>query len=64
MIGSSGHLLLVIMAAQVGLDPHRDIEWVTSREGNFMALFAQGQVDAFLGSRRSPRSCAPARSVA
>jgi NitT/TauT family transport system substrate-binding protein len=55
MLGSSGHLLLVIMAAQVGLDPHRDIEWVTSREGNFMALFAQGQVDAFLAFPPEPQ---------
>jgi NitT/TauT family transport system substrate-binding protein len=55
MIGSSGHLLLAIMAAHVGLDPHRDIEWVTSREGNFMALFAEGQVDAFLAFPPEPQ---------
>ncbi|MGH6902753.1 MAG: ABC transporter substrate-binding protein, partial [Geminicoccaceae bacterium] len=55
MLGSSGHLLLVIMAAQVGLDPHQDIDWVTSREGNFMALFAEGQVDAFLAFPPEPQ---------
>jgi NitT/TauT family transport system substrate-binding protein len=55
MIGSSGHLLLAIMAAQVGLDPHHDIDWVTNREGNFMALFAQGQVDAFLAFPPEPQ---------
>ena len=29
-LGSSAHLLLSVMAAQVGLDPHEDIEWVAS----------------------------------
>jgi NitT/TauT family transport system substrate-binding protein len=54
-LGSSGHLLLVIMAAQVGLDPHNDIDWVTSLRGNFMALFAEGQVDAFLAFPPEPQ---------
>jgi NitT/TauT family transport system substrate-binding protein len=54
-LGSSGHLLLAIMAAQVGLDPHKDIDWVTSPAGNFMALFAEGQVDAFLAFPPEPQ---------
>jgi NitT/TauT family transport system substrate-binding protein len=54
-LGSSGHLLLVIMAAQVGLDPHNDIDWVTSPDGNFMELFAQGKVDAFLAFPPEPQ---------
>ena len=63
-LSSSGHLYLSIMAAHVGLDPQRDIEWVTSPDGNAMELFAEGKVDAFLGFPPSRRSCAPARSVA
>ena len=46
-LGKSGHLLLAVIAAQVGLDPHKDIEWVTSPTA--MELFAEGKVDAFLG---------------
>ncbi|HZA67132.1 MAG TPA: ABC transporter substrate-binding protein, partial [Geminicoccaceae bacterium] len=54
-LGSSGHLLLAIMAAQVGLDPHKDIDWVTSPAGNFMALFTEGKVDAFLAFPPEPQ---------
>jgi NitT/TauT family transport system substrate-binding protein len=54
-LGSSGHLLLVIMAAQVGLDPRKDIEWVSSPDGNFMALLAEGEVDAFLAFPPEPQ---------
>jgi NitT/TauT family transport system substrate-binding protein len=48
----------------VGLDPHRDIEWVTSPDGKAIELFADGKVDAFLAFRPSRRSCAAAGSVA
>jgi NitT/TauT family transport system substrate-binding protein len=54
-LGSSGHLLLAIMAAQVGLDPHKDIDWITSPEGNFMALFTEGKLDAFLAFPPEPQ---------
>jgi NitT/TauT family transport system substrate-binding protein len=42
------------MAAHVGLDPHRDIEWVEGAASNAIGLFplelfAQKKVDAFLG---------------
>ena len=46
-LSSSGHLYVAIMAAHVGLDPHEDINWVTSPTGNAMELFAEGKVDAF-----------------
>ena len=36
-----------LMAAYVGLDPERDIQWV-NREGSASELFAQGKIDAFL----------------
>ena len=45
-LGSSGHLLLAVIAAQVGLDPHKDIDWIVSLSGNFMETFAAGRVDA------------------
>jgi NitT/TauT family transport system substrate-binding protein len=54
-VGSSAHLLLMVMAAQVGLDPHKDIDWITSPTARFMDLFAAGQVDAFLGFPPEPQ---------
>jgi NitT/TauT family transport system substrate-binding protein len=54
-LGKSGHLLLTVIAAQVGLDPHKDIEWVTSPTGNAMELFAEGKVDAFLAHPPEPQ---------
>ena len=54
-IGGSGHLLLAIMAAQVGLDPHNDINWVTTPTGTPMEMFAERQVDAFLGFPPEPQ---------
>jgi NitT/TauT family transport system substrate-binding protein len=47
-LGQSGHLLLTVIAAQVGLDPHKDINWIASATVSPMELFAEGQVDAFL----------------
>jgi NitT/TauT family transport system substrate-binding protein len=53
--GSSGHMLLMIMVAQVGLDPHSDIEWTTSPTGDFLEVFSEGQVDAFLAFPPEPQ---------
>jgi NitT/TauT family transport system substrate-binding protein len=55
-LGSSGHLLLAIMAARVGLDPHKDIDWVRQGPaGTPMQLFAEAKVDAFLGFPPEPQ---------
>jgi NitT/TauT family transport system substrate-binding protein len=53
--GSSGHLLLAAIAAQVGLDPQTDINWITKSNGDFMEAFVQGEVDAFLGFPPEPQ---------
>jgi NitT/TauT family transport system substrate-binding protein len=47
--------LLTLMAAQVGLDPAKDINWVTDPSLNPMALFAEGKIDAFLGFPPEPQ---------
>jgi NitT/TauT family transport system substrate-binding protein len=52
---SSGHLYLAIMAAHVGLDPHRDIEWVEGRGDIPLELFAEGRTDAFLAFPPEPQ---------
>ena len=53
-LGAGDHLNLALMAAQVGLDPQKDIHWVTSA-GNPMAMFVTKEVDAFLGSPPEPQ---------
>jgi NitT/TauT family transport system substrate-binding protein len=52
---SSGHLYLSIMATHVGLDPHDDIEWITSPDGNALKQFVAGESDAFLGFPPEPQ---------
>jgi NitT/TauT family transport system substrate-binding protein len=44
---SAPHLFISIMAARVGLDPAKDIDWVENKTPS--KLFADGQVDAVLG---------------
>jgi NitT/TauT family transport system substrate-binding protein len=54
-LGSSGHMLLAVMVAHVGLDPHKDVDWITGDRESAMELFAQGKVDAFLGFPPEPQ---------
>jgi NitT/TauT family transport system substrate-binding protein len=54
-LGSTPHVFLSIMAAYVGLDPVREINWVTSPDGNPLELFANRKVDAFLGFPPEPQ---------
>jgi NitT/TauT family transport system substrate-binding protein len=52
-LGSSPHAFLSVMAANVGLDPVKDVRWVTS--GDPLELFTQGKIDAFLGFPPEPQ---------
>jgi NitT/TauT family transport system substrate-binding protein len=54
-LSSSAHLYMAIMAAQVGLDPRADLDWIVPPEGKAMELFAEGKVDAFLGFPPEPQ---------
>ena len=47
--------LLTLMAAQVGLDPVKDIDWVTDPSVSPLDLFAGGKIDAFLGFPPEPQ---------
>jgi NitT/TauT family transport system substrate-binding protein len=47
--------LLTLMAAHVGLDPAKDIRWVTDRAVKPLNLFAEGKIDAFLGFPPEPQ---------
>ena len=52
---SSPHVFVSAMAALVGLDPAKDIDWVTSTEPKPIELFLDGKVDAFLGFPPEPQ---------
>jgi NitT/TauT family transport system substrate-binding protein len=54
-IGSIPHIFLAVMATYVGLDPVNDINWVTSPSVKPKELFADGQIDAFLGFPPEPQ---------
>ena len=49
------HVFLSAMAALVGLDPTKDINWVTSVVPKPSDLFLDGKVDAFLGFAPEPQ---------
>jgi NitT/TauT family transport system substrate-binding protein len=48
--GGTDHVFVLIMAAHVGLDPEKDINWVFAEDGvaNPKELFVQGKIDAYL----------------
>ena len=48
-------LLLASIAAYVGLDHERDIDWVSNATGDLLEPFAAGEVDAFLGFPPEPQ---------
>jgi NitT/TauT family transport system substrate-binding protein len=54
-LGSSQHVFLSTILAHVGLDPRRDINWVTAPAAESMRLLADGKVDAFLGFPPEPQ---------
>ncbi len=54
-LGSGAHALLASMAAYVGLDPSKDIKWVTRPFAESMRLLAEGKIDAFMGFPPEPQ---------
>ncbi len=54
-LGSSQHVFLASMAAYVGLDPRKDINWVAHPSAEAMQLLAIGKIDAFLGFAPDPQ---------
>jgi NitT/TauT family transport system substrate-binding protein len=49
------HELVTLMAALVGLDPAKDIHWVTDPKVKPIELFEQGKIDAFLAFPPEPQ---------
>ncbi len=54
-LGSNQHVFLTAMAAHVGLDPTKDIHWVTSQSPKPSELFLAEKIDAFLGFPPEPQ---------
>jgi NitT/TauT family transport system substrate-binding protein len=54
-LGSTPHVLLTVLAAHLGLDPVKDIHWVTDPSIKPIELFVQGKIDAFLGFPPEPQ---------
>jgi NitT/TauT family transport system substrate-binding protein len=53
--GSGPDLLLTLMAAEVGLDPKKDMHWIADPAAKPKDLFVEGKVDAFLGFPPEPQ---------
>jgi NitT/TauT family transport system substrate-binding protein len=54
-LGTSPHVFVATLAAHVGLDPVKDINWVTSPAIAPMQLFADRKIDAWLGFPPEPQ---------
>jgi NitT/TauT family transport system substrate-binding protein len=52
---------LHVILGYLGIDAANDIRLVTDQSVDPLELFAQGKVDAFLGTPRSHKNCAPER---
>src|SRR5215813_10864014 len=53
--GSTAHVLVALMAAHVGLDPAKDIRWVTDPSVKPIEQFIDGKIDAFMGFPPQPQ---------
>jgi len=60
-LGSTPHVLVTLLAAEVGLDPARDLRWVTDPKVKPIDLFINGKIDAFLGFPPEPQQLHAAR---
>jgi NitT/TauT family transport system substrate-binding protein len=54
-LGSGHHVFLASIAAYVGLDPRKDINWVMHPPAEAKRLLADGTIDAYLGFPPDPQ---------
>ncbi|HEU4342207.1 MAG TPA: ABC transporter substrate-binding protein [Candidatus Binatia bacterium] len=54
-MGSPQHVFISSMVAYVGLDPRKDVHWVTYPFAEAAQLLAEGKIDAFLGFPPEPQ---------
>jgi len=53
--GGADHVLLSSMLGYVGIDPRKDVNWITGATVVAMELFAAGKADAFMGFAPQPQ---------
>jgi NitT/TauT family transport system substrate-binding protein len=49
------HAFLAVMLLYVGIDPRKDVEWITRPRAEAMQLLADGKVDAYFGFAPDPQ---------
>ncbi len=54
-LGSSQHVFLSSMVTHVGLDPRKDIHWVTHPSAESMQLLAEEKIDAYMAFPPEPQ---------
>ena len=54
-LGSAAHVFVALMAAQVGLDPNKDIDWAVTSSVSQMQHFVDGKTDAYFGFPPQPQ---------
>jgi len=54
-LGAANHVFLSAMLAYVGIDPRRDVKWVTHEPDRAIQLLAEGKVDAYLAFPPEPQ---------
>ena len=54
-LGSSPHIFLSSMLTHVGLDPRKDVEWITRPRAESIELLREGKVDAYMGFPPEPQ---------
>jgi len=54
-LGSPPHVFLSIIVAHVGLNPSKDINWITLPPVDSMRLLAESKIDAYLGFPPEPQ---------
>jgi NitT/TauT family transport system substrate-binding protein len=55
VLNGSEHVFFSSIAAYVGLDPRKDIRWVTNPAKESIRLFSEGKVDAIIGFPPQPQ---------
>jgi NitT/TauT family transport system substrate-binding protein len=53
--GGTRHVYIAAMATYVGLDPRKDIKWVTHSRAEAIRLLAAGKIDALIGVPPEPQ---------
>jgi NitT/TauT family transport system substrate-binding protein len=54
-LGSGRHVFAASMAVHVGLDPRKEIEWITTHAAESMRQFADSKIDGFMGFPPEPQ---------